>query len=377
MPVSRTSAVSRLALSYLASATVFALAAVLAAHPDPGPLARQGAAWAGAGLNDHVWQPVLAALRRADATFLDRDTAPVVTMAITPPGPHDARTLARSYTLDIAPRSLEPAPDSRFADSTDGASASITILPDLQPPPDAVAASPLVLPEPPPLEKTAPGTIAAARAIAVSERLKENLSPEMLKAFDLFLYVSKSERGPLAQRMYVFRKGTGGKLALLYDWPASTGREQQEISPRGRASFTGTPRGFYELDPDRMYRKYRSWSWDQPMPYAMFFNWERRGLQTGLAIHAASGEGIARLGRRASAGCVHLAPENARTLYNLIRNEYRGQVPRFAYDARTQTMRNDGTLMRGANGKLKMADGYKVLVQIEDYSGANTVAALF
>ena len=28
----------------------------------------------------------------------------------------------------------------------------------------------------------------------------------MLKNFDLFLYVSKAEKGPLAQRLYVFKK---------------------------------------------------------------------------------------------------------------------------------------------------------------------------
>ena len=40
-------------------------------------------------------------------------------------------------------------------------------------------------------------------------RLKENLTPEMLKNFSLFLYVSKASDGPLAQRLYVFRKNAG------------------------------------------------------------------------------------------------------------------------------------------------------------------------
>ena len=47
------------------------------------------------------------------------------------------------------------------------------------------------------------------------------------------------------------------------------------------------------------------------------------------------------------------------------------------YGIYTCDMSNDGTLMRDANGDLKMADGYKVLVQIEDYAGDNSVAALF
>ena len=103
------------------------------------------------------------------------------------------------------------------------------------------------------------------------------------------------------------------------------GREQDEIIARAAArSFTATPAGFYELDPDRMYRRYHSYNWDQDMPNAMFFNWEREGVQTGLAIHAASGDDIARLGSRASAGCVHLSPENAATLFELIKADYRG-----------------------------------------------------
>ena len=65
------------------------------------------------------------------------------------------------------------------------------------------------------------------RATAVAMRLRAQLTPEMLGNFDLFLYVSKAERGPLAQRMYVFRKTRSGELNLFYDWAASTGREQQ------------------------------------------------------------------------------------------------------------------------------------------------------
>ena len=105
---------------------------------------------------------------------------------------------------------------------------------------------------------------------------------------------------------------------LAYDWAASTGREAVEISPHGRRTLTDTPRGYYQFDPDRMYAPIIPSAWDQSMPYAMFFNWENHGDQTGLAIHAATGDDIAKLGSRASAGCVHLSPEHARTLYNLI-----------------------------------------------------------
>jgi hypothetical protein len=157
----------------------------------------------------------------------------------------------------------------------------------------------------------------------------------------------------------------------------STGREIVEFTPGGKRAPSFTPQGYYELDPDRMYRHHTSGQWGTPMPYAMFFNWQVGGLQTGLAIHAAHGADMALLGQRASAGCVRLAPDNAAQLFNLIRTQYRGLAPRFAVDRRTATMSNQGLLMHDAQGRVQLADGYKVLVFIENYGGDNVVAAVF
>jgi hypothetical protein len=373
------SALRILALSYLASASVFVVAATLIAHP--GIAEQLGGRTTAALIDRTLWQPA------ANFLFLHaHDDGPVVRLTLAPP--------------DVPRAPVVPAPhavaanDKRIADPEFAASAQLTILPDLSPesapvPPDVHFASPQVprailpdvriangddaqafrIPEPPPLSLAPAGE----RASIAAHRMLASLTPEMAQNFDLFLYVSKAERGPLAQRLYVFRK-EAGTLKLLYDWAASTGREQDEISPRGRHSFTSTPKGFYELDPDRMYRRYHSYSWDQDMPHAMFFNWERQGMQTGLAIHSASGDDIAKLGRRASAGCVHLSPENAETLFNLIKSDYRGQVPRFAYNSETQTMSNTGAFAHRRDGSLKMADEYRVLVNIEDYSG-NAITA--
>ena len=84
------------------------------------------------------------------------------------------------------------------------------------------------------------------------------------------------------------------------------------------------------------------------MPYAMFFNWVHDGAKTGLAIHGATGADIALLGSRASAGCVRLAPQNAALLFNLIREHYKGDVPRLDFDKRTATMANNGLLLHAA-----------------------------
>ncbi len=217
----------------------------------------------------------------------------------------------------------------------------------------------------------------AGEIARVEQRLRVNLTSELLTGFDLFLYVSKAERGPWAQRMYVFDKQSGGDLALMHAWPVSTGRDARVLTKNGLRVALNTPTGYYQLDPGRFYTRYTSMEWGMPMPNAMFFNWVHDGDQTGLAIHGASGEDVALLGTRASAGCIRLAPDNAKELFNLIRTKYKGPVPRFAYDTKTSTMSNDGILWHDRNGNLRLADGYKVLVFIEDFSGENVVAMLY
>jgi hypothetical protein len=283
----------------------------------------------------------------------------------------------------------------RLANPDVTASVIIPILPDLSPESEPVPPEPkmigpkLVAPNaikpnvtvasaaPPALSRAKPPRLPPmpSRARAAALRLQDRLTPEMAGNFGLILYVSKARTGPLAQHMLVF-ENRKGVLKPIHDWPVSTGREEDEISPRGESSFTSTPKGFYEFDPDRMYLRYHSWNWDQDMPHAMFFNWERRGIETGLAIHAATGSDIAKLGSRASAGCVHLAPQNAALLYRIVRHEYRGRAPRFAYNPGTETMSNSGHFMHDQKGRLKMADGYDVLVVIDDFGGESRVAGL-
>jgi lipoprotein-anchoring transpeptidase ErfK/SrfK len=391
------SALRTLALSYLAAASVFAVGATLVARPD---LAR-GLQALGQMARDDVLAPAWERARQQDAQLLDAlDHPPVVRLAIAPLKPGEERLLPRhGRATPLGPRDLA-ANDDRMTQSEYSASASLTILPDLSPEAAPVPPEPKLLQPrsaaprsvgasrsdqirksprspriaPPQFDIARDAAPPSSRAMAVRQRLGANLTPEMLDNFDLFIFVSKAETGPAAQRMFVFRKDHGA-LTLLYDWAASTGREKDEISPRGRSSFTATPAGFYQLDPDRMYRRYHSYSWDQDMPWAMFFNWERQGMKTGLAIHSATGDDIARLGSRASAGCVHLAPENAETLYRLIRTGYRGRAPRFAYTADTQTMSNRGGFAHSRDGSLKMADGYRVLIDIDDYAGRDVVAS--
>lgn len=212
---------------------------------------------------------------------------------------------------------------------------------------------------------------------AVEERLRNSLSDELYSDFRLFLYVSKAASGPLAQRMYVFRKNPNDALDLLYDWPVSTGRDRNEPGGEALQLSTFTPTGYFKLDPHRFYRHHVSAEWREPMPFAMFFDWKERGFATGLAIHAATGSEIAELGSPASAGCVRLAPEAAETLFTLIRSEYRGLTPRFAMDHRTGTMSDNGIVLHDASGRAELTEGYKVLVVIDNYAGRNIVAAMY
>src|SRR5438034_184498 len=83
-----------------------------------------------------------------------------------------------------------------------------------------------------------------------------------------------------------------------YSWPVSTG-----------AAGYDTPSGTYR--PFRMEATHFSQQWDNaPMPHSIFFT------QEGHAIHGSFH--VKYLGRRASHGCVRLAPDNASTLYAMV-----------------------------------------------------------
>jgi hypothetical protein len=222
-------------------------------------------------------------------------------------------------------------------------------------------------------------SVMAAPIVHVADRLRNRLSRDLYANFDLFLYVSKSMDGPLAQHMYVFTKDRGetNSLTLLHDWPVSTGRERMETDIRGVRMSTATPAGYYQLDPKRFYRRYTSSQWGKPMPNSMFFDWMVGGYRTGLAIHGVSApDEIAALGERASGGCVHLSPDAASALFEMIQTDYRGMVPRFAYDSDTKTINNSGKLAHDSKGVLRMAEGYKALVVIENYGGQDMFTQL-
>jgi lipoprotein-anchoring transpeptidase ErfK/SrfK len=401
----------RLAKIYLAAASSFAVAIVLSQHPTLYHASKVTARFIGVhgseaavALNDRVFTPGWHAFQQRIAQEM-KPAPSAMRTAQNPPPPeiilprseqrvaviappahidvptHIAPPHLRPPIIESAPNAAVEAPSQSTPPAVTEKVASapppprMTLAPEAtQVPVQKPAAPPVIANNPPPVDIAPPSQAELTR---VALHVKDSLTSEMLAHFDLFLFVSKAQSGPVGQRMYVFQKQAGGELAMLYDWPVSTGREAFEIAPNGTKAPTFTPAGYYELDPQRMYVHHFSGQWRQPMPHAMFFNWIDHGYQTGLAIHGAAPQDIKFLGSRSSAGCVHLAPQNAALLFNLIRTQYKGLVPKFAYDKHTATMANDGVLMHDTSGKVEMAQGYKVLVFIENYGGENVVAALF
>lgn len=212
----------------------------------------------------------------------------------------------------------------------------------------------------------------------VVDRMLAQLPIEIVAHFDLFLYVSKSDEGPWAQQMFVLSKGKTESglvtLTLLHQWFVSTGREAEELNARGEMMSTATPVGIFKLDPDRFYYRYWSSQWQSQMPWTMFFDYQTNGLPTGLAIHGTVPETQADLGRRSSAGCIRLAPENAKALYRLVRRNYAGLVPRFKID-RSGTMSSEGIVLHNRNGRTQMEQGLRVIVFIDNFNGEDAVIA--
>ena len=104
---------------------------------------------------------------------------------------------------------------------------------------------------------------------------------------DIVVRVDKS-----AQRMHVLVDGE-----LHHKFTVSTGLAG------------GPPTGTFR--PQRLERKWHSRLFNMaPMPYAIFFHGH-------FAIHGTNA--VRKLGQRASHGCVRLHPDNAATLFNLVK----------------------------------------------------------
>jgi lipoprotein-anchoring transpeptidase ErfK/SrfK len=110
-------------------------------------------------------------------------------------------------------------------------------------------------------------------------------------AADVLISISKAK-----QKMTVSVDGE-----TLYVWPVSTG-----------AKGYSTPSGTFT--PFRLEKDHFSKEWDDaPMPHSIFFTAEGHAIHGSLYTKS--------LGRRASHGCVRLAPPNAAKLFALVKKQ--------------------------------------------------------
>ncbi len=98
------------------------------------------------------------------------------------------------------------------------------------------------------------------------------------------------------QMMEVWHEGR-----KIYEWPVSTARS-------GKVTPVGQWQGAQWLSRNHRSSRYNN----APMPHAIFYSGH-------YAIHGT--DQVKKLGRPASAGCVRLAPSNAKILFNMVRAE--------------------------------------------------------
>jgi lipoprotein-anchoring transpeptidase ErfK/SrfK len=116
--------------------------------------------------------------------------------------------------------------------------------------------------------------------------------------------VNKKASGAGAQTLKVFQEGIE-----VFETKVSTGTETRVTSTSGKSYVTTTPLGNYR--PTKVYKDYLSYTWNAPMPHAVFFI-------GGIAIHATGKSNYSKLGSRASGGCVRVTLEDSEYLYNLV-----------------------------------------------------------
>jgi len=141
-----------------------------------------------------------------------------------------------------------------------------------------------------------------ARRLINSLRRLTGSAAALLAAFICVASISPAQAGILItidkaiQQMTVEVDG-----ATRWVWPVSTGRRGYD-----------TPSG--DFKPFRLEEDHYSKEWDDaPMPHSIFFT------PIGHAIHGSYE--TRNLGRRASHGCVRIAPQNAEKLFNLVKRQ--------------------------------------------------------
>ncbi len=160
----------------------------------------------------------------------------------------------------------------------------------------------------------------------------------------LVIGINKAKEGPAAQTLTMYENG----VEILRE-KISTGREKEEKAKSGRVYFSTTPKGFFR--PTKMYTDYLSYTWNAPMPNAVFFI-------GGIAIHATTEDAYAKLGTRASGGCIRTVKEASSLIRTKIMETGRGDQP------------GQFRLVREGSGRVRVTNNSVSVAQLNRNSGA-------
>lgn len=136
---------------------------------------------------------------------------------------------------------------------------------------------------------------------------------QAVRSHRLVIAVNKAAKGPGAQTLTMYENGVE-----ILKQKISTGREKTEKAKSGRVYLSTTPKGFFRAT--KMYQDYLSYTWNAPMPNAVFFI-------GGIALHATTKSHYAELGTRASGGCVRLLLETSKLIRTKVMETGRGAQP--------------------------------------------------
>lgn len=193
-----------------------------------------------------------------------------------------------------------------------------------------------------------------AFAAPTKERLEE-LKTHPYHGYSIIIQIDKAPSGEAlhAQRVRVHRYNPDTKsVEFIARWDASTGMEVPKEDKKGRLARRQTHAGYYNIE--FLEIDAYSDSWDGPMPYAMYWDYNQ-----GFAIHATEWFAYFKLGSRASAGCTRLHADNAISLFEMIKSM--GKNHSYKLDRET------GKPVRDANGNPVIQWTYQAMVLIEDH----------
>ncbi len=175
-----------------------------------------------------------------------------------------------------------------------------------------------------------------------------------LKEFTNVIVINKANEGSDKQSLRVYVNGKLKEYTRI-----SSGREKFEKgcapgqTPKRdrcsrRAYWSETPVGHFHVD--ELVENYLSKLWETWMPYSVFF-------ESGIAFHQAPAGSEAKIGQRASGGCVRLHPSIAPKIYFMVEKAGKGLVPK---------MGRNGEPLKTSRGDIIRWQGYKTLVIVHN-----------